>query len=154
MLACLHALCAAAAAASASAAAASTAASSAPQPPLQLPLGRFASRASGFGLDGAALDRNLDTSAYVPAQLRPALRALDAAAAATANAKHPPSSSPSSPTASAAAEPTAHLAHALLSFNAAWVAYMDAFMVWKQGDGMRVAQVSLMCFLDLYDCNK
>lgn len=93
-------------------------------------------RAGGYGLDGHRPDMNLDTSVYVDGDLRNALTTTTTTAATAAA----PSSTAPSSSASPDPEFVAQALHAILTFNQAWVVYMDSFMVWKQGDGMRVAQ--------------
>ena len=132
--------------------------------------GTTSGRGAHFGLNDCRLDRNLDTSPHLTSELLSALRSLPppaayttpSSAAGAADASTPTAIAPASADGAAAdssAAPAAASAtttkpsrpawdsdlraqrlHALWSFNAAWCAYMDAFMIWKSGDGMALAQ--------------
>jgi hypothetical protein len=93
-------------------------------------------RSLAYGLDGLAPDLGLDASAFVTPELRIALQDPQESRTTLSTI----SSSSSDP------DRQARVIHSLLAFNQSWVKYMDAFMVWKLGDGMRISQTLALPF--------
>ena len=86
-------------------------------------------RSLAYGLDGLAPDLGLDASAFVSVELRIALQQQQQQQQDLSDAdRH------------------SRVIHSLLAFNQTWVKYMDAFMVWKLGDGMRISQTLALPF--------